>query len=765
MILATDENGVPVNIMVDAPVATVIVDYDFELRSMTAATPTQSNGEQYIQSFLPEIENRLGEAVATFMKFNTEKGEDEEECGGYFVDEWRLRRRKLREDSNQDLTKIIGIASTDDSYSIDLNQLCDPPSDDCYVVNGHLEATYVGTNEASVKSAVSRLVKNEMESSASGGSSSSTELGSTDTAPQYEMKYLGPHNGGETVQKQAPSTPSAIIQLGDITDALPDVSEFNPTPMGIGILAVLAATFAMAMYALFIKNGKEIKEEISEEIVDICDKVAKKGGKERSKKGVPLGDDEEASFGYDLEAVATNAKGEDADGEVEVESVCSFGHTNAVNLMKRDASNGKKAAMAAAATAVAVGSLAQAESQCSSKKKRSSSKIVSSSFSRKAANEIPANFRMISGCADAQTSADANITAFQLPDPAGRQGGACTAALLQVLYKGNKSSSSGKTWADVMNEMRQNLSSKGYDQIPQLSSSRAIDMNDPFTVAENPSGTKRAVLIGINYVGQSGELSGCHNDVKNISQYLIKAHGFQKKNMATLMDDGRNEEPTYANIMLAFERVARDSQPGDTVWVHYSGHGGRLRDDSNDESDGYDETLIPADFKRRGQIRDDDVLKYLVKPMKQGVTVTVVCDSCHSGTVLDLPYQFIADGKHDEMERNAMFLLGKRRKSWKKVTRASGPSASVTSQAILNDLETPDARTYSVNDPYPMTRLPSVPEVDLSPPTNDTPHKSYSMLVSPSPTNMLKRFASVEVVHNEKGNVVEVDEDEEQWEV
>ena len=39
-------------------------------------------------------------------------------------------------------------------------------------------------------------------------------------------------------------------------------------------------------------------------------------------------------------------------------------------------------------------------------------------------------------------------------------------------------------------------------------------------VPENFSGTRRAVMIGINYVGQQGELSGCHNDVKNVSHCL-----------------------------------------------------------------------------------------------------------------------------------------------------------------------------------------------------------------------------------------------------
>lgn len=33
----------------------------------------------------------------------------------------------------------------------------------------------------------------------------------------------------------------------------------------------------------------------------------------------------------------------------------------------------------------------------------------------------------------------------------------------------------------------------------------------------------------------------------------------------------------------------------------------------------------------------------LVKPMRPGVTCTVLMDCCHSGTVLDLPYKFAAD--------------------------------------------------------------------------------------------------------------------------
>merc|ERR1711862_162715 len=76
-----------------------------------------------------------------------------------------------------------------------------------------------------------------------------------------------------------------------------------------------------------------------------------------------------------------------------------------------------------------------------------------------------------------------------------------------------------------------------------------------------------------------------------------------------------------------------------------------------DEEDGYDETLCPLDYKTAGQIRDDDLLRRLIKPMPQGVLMTCVMDACHSGTVLDLPYNFIGDGKHESMEPNEGFNL------------------------------------------------------------------------------------------------------------
>jgi len=90
-----------------------------------------------------------------------------------------------------------------------------------------------------------------------------------------------------------------------------------------------------------------------------------------------------------------------------------------------------------------------------------------------------------------------------------------------------------------------------------------------------------------------------------------------------------------------------------------AGHGGKLRDDNNDEGDGYDESLVPSDYSSAGQIRDDDLFKKLVCIMPKGVTMTCIFDCCHSGTVLDLPYTFIGDGEHEEMKTSEDYDFSK----------------------------------------------------------------------------------------------------------
>ncbi len=164
------------------------------------------------------------------------------------------------------------------------------------------------------------------------------------------------------------------------------------------------------------------------------------------------------------------------------------------------------------------------------------------------------------------------MSSFQLPDPAGRAGGACTSTLLNILYENKEKPMEELSFKDVLLRMRLILRQKGFDQIPQLSSSHSLDVDTPFDLSpEDFSGTKRAVMIGINYVGQAGELAGCHNDVLNMKEYLMDVHEFEEENITVLMDDGVHPDPTRSNIIYAYQRIVQESEPGDVVYLHYSG--------------------------------------------------------------------------------------------------------------------------------------------------------------------------------------------------
>ena len=52
------------------------------------------------------------------------------------------------------------------------------------------------------------------------------------------------------------------------------------------------------------------------------------------------------------------------------------------------------------------------------------------------------------------------------------------------------------------------------------------------------------------------------------------------------------------------------------------------------EADGYDETILPMDFKTSGQIIDDEINSYIVNPLPTGARLHAIVDACHSGTLL-----------------------------------------------------------------------------------------------------------------------------------
>jgi hypothetical protein len=144
------------------------------------------------------------------------------------------------------------------------------------------------------------------------------------------------------------------------------------------------------------------------------------------------------------------------------------------------------------------------------------------------------------------------------------------------------------------------------------------------------SGTKRAILIGINKYQELPWLSGSTNDVEVMRNVLISRYGFKASNIETLL----NEQATRAGILTALTNFVAKAGPNDTVYIHYSGHGSQVEDQNNEEPDGLDETICPYDARTDNvpDITDDELARILDK--LNVTSAVVVLDSCHSGTAL-----------------------------------------------------------------------------------------------------------------------------------
>jgi len=165
----------------------------------------------------------------------------------------------------------------------------------------------------------------------------------------------------------------------------------------------------------------------------------------------------------------------------------------------------------------------------------------------------------------------------------------------------------------------------------------------PKTITNNKN--KSALLIGINYTGTQNELYGCINDVNCIKERL-SGEGF---NNITVMTDLTSKKATKDNILTEFKNLLANSQAGDLLFLLYSGHGSYALDNNGDETTGYDQLIVPCDFN---MIVDDDLKTIIQQNLKPNVTLFAMFDSCFSGSVLDLRYQYMDSLNYDNFTEN-----------------------------------------------------------------------------------------------------------------
>ena len=158
---------------------------------------------------------------------------------------------------------------------------------------------------------------------------------------------------------------------------------------------------------------------------------------------------------------------------------------------------------------------------------------------------------------------------------------------------------------------------------------------------------KKALLIGINYTGTQYELTGCINDVNNIKDKISK-EGFADNNIK-ILTDLTSKKATCKNILEELKNLLVNSQAGDLLFFLYSGHGFYTMDRNGDEKNGQDEMIIGCDLQG---ILDDDFKSLIQTHLKANVTLFAMFDSCFSGTMLDLKYQYLDSLNYDTHTEN-----------------------------------------------------------------------------------------------------------------
>jgi len=173
-------------------------------------------------------------------------------------------------------------------------------------------------------------------------------------------------------------------------------------------------------------------------------------------------------------------------------------------------------------------------------------------------------------------------------------------------------------------------------QLSQQYNKKIKQIHEKYSTLANTSThtpTKRACLIGINYTNTENELYGCVNDVAKIKDILETKYNYLSNNITTLL----NAAATRNNILNEFTTLIKSANEGDTLFVSYSGHGSSTPDRNKDEIDGVDELIVSVDYYA---ILDDELKQIIDTHMKPNVKLFTLFDSCHSGTMLDLPYQY-----------------------------------------------------------------------------------------------------------------------------
>ena len=143
---------------------------------------------------------------------------------------------------------------------------------------------------------------------------------------------------------------------------------------------------------------------------------------------------------------------------------------------------------------------------------------------------------------------------------------------------------------------------------------------------------KKALCVGINTYsagqqnGHTSDLKGCVNDA-NAWGNLLKGHfDFSAADIDLVLE----QDATKKRMVEGLKNLLHGTAAGDQLVYTFSGHGTYRAAKSNNQLD-YDQAQCPADFPENLLL--DNELRELFYNLPAGVQLTVISDSCYSGSV------------------------------------------------------------------------------------------------------------------------------------
>ena len=214
--------------------------------------------------------------------------------------------------------------------------------------------------------------------------------------------------------------------------------------------------------------------------------------------------------------------------------------------------------------------------------------------------------------------------------------------------------------------------------------------------------TIHALLIGIDYYKPNRlykSLKGAVRDINLVDTFLRETlklpaeciHRLTSPNQEdTALLEARSaqeQEPTYANIVNTFKEITESAQPGEQVYIHYSGHGGRATTIYPFKQEPNDEGIVPMDIgdtEEGRYLRDVEMTTLLKRMTDKGLIVTMILDSCHSGGATRGDAEIRSAGETDNAQRTSQSLVatpGELEQNWLDLTRNRAIGAAVLPQS------------------------------------------------------------------------------------